>query len=298
VSKDDLEEMPIEEILQYISTTFGTNHYVALNGVKPVVDGLSSALPQSRIHLGPEEGQVERIRPPPYSPCSSSTSISTSDSPNYQIRVETCSGQTYDFDHLIFALPAHQTRPLLSGFVKELDAFGSGSAMEMERKRLDDLLCFKFSRSLVINHSDTSVLPPNQEDWRELNIAIGPRSGGGGGGEFKLDRNYVMATHIISNPDGGVILQTTNPTVDIDPEKMLSVSWFERARLTTRCKKVLSRFKGDEGCHQGLSSIWFAGSWVGEGIPLLEGCVTSAEEVVGRILLSEGGKKLISHWNK
>jgi len=35
---------------------------------------------------------------------------------------------------------------------------------------------------------------------------------------------------------------------------------------------------------QGREGIWFVGSWLGEGIPLLEGCVESAEGVVERMM--------------
>ena len=42
-----------------------------------------------------------------------------------------------------------------------------------------------------------------------------------------------------------------------------------------------------EGLGQGNDNIWFVGSWLGEGIPLLEGCVESAETVVEMILSLE-----------
>jgi len=39
-----------------------------------------------------------------------------------------------------------------------------------------------------------------------------------------------------------------------------------------------------EGPAQGAENVWFVGSWVAEGVPLLEGCVVSAEKVVEKIL--------------
>lgn len=39
-----------------------------------------------------------------------------------------------------------------------------------------------------------------------------------------------------------------------------------------------------EGPAQGAENIWFVGSWVAEGVPLLEGCVVSAEKVVEKLL--------------
>ena len=45
-----------------------------------------------------------------------------------------------------------------------------------------------------------------------------------------------------------------------------------------------------DGWGQGLHNIWFVGSWVGSGIPLLEGCVESAEAVVEMVRLREMGE--------
>ena len=39
-----------------------------------------------------------------------------------------------------------------------------------------------------------------------------------------------------------------------------------------------------EGERQGAENVWFVGSWVAEGVPLLEGCVVSAERVVEKLL--------------
>jgi len=36
--------------------------------------------------------------------------------------------------------------------------------------------------------------------------------------------------------------------------------------------------------------MWFVGSYIGDGIPLLEGCVESAEMVVAMLLDREDGK--------
>jgi hypothetical protein len=42
---------------------------------------------------------------------------------------------------------------------------------------------------------------------------------------------------------------------------------------------------------QGRDGIWFVGSWAADGVPLLEGCVESAEDVIGEIVVMEGGIK-------
>jgi len=107
-----------------------------------------------------------------------------------------------------------------------------------------------------------------------------------------------MATHIISrtHPHLGpnvVLLQTTNPTVEVEEGKVVSRSWFERVKVTKGSKVALEGFllpagegggRGRRGRYQGIEGVWFCGSWCAEGIPLLEGCVRSAERVVEALL--------------
>lgn len=89
-----------------------------------------------------------------------------------------------------------------------------------------------------------------------------------------------------------LLLQTTNPLVQIDPSKVLSSAWYERAAVSSESKAVLGRFLLDEtgGDSQGIDGVWFCGSWCAEGIPLLEGCVTSALQVVRALVEREGGR--------
>ena len=73
---------------------------------------------------------------------------------------------------------------------------------------------------------------------------------------------------------------------------MLSQTWFERFLPTLESSRVRREVFFREGWGQGNNNIWFVGSWLGEGIPLLEGCVESAEDVVDMILSKEKqGKK-------
>lgn len=71
--------------------------------------------------------------------------------------------------------------------------------------------------------------------------------------------------------------------------------------MSVSSKKVLSRFilsptgkgEGEKGDLQGIDGIWFCGSWCAEGLPLLEGCVTSSERAVRAIARIEGAKSVI-----
>lgn len=118
------------------------------------------------------------------------------------------------------------------------------------------------------------------------------------------------------------VLQTTNPIVPIDAKHVLSSTWFSRAFATAESQAVLGRFllsstsspspsssstpsssssssslQGRSLGHPTTSSstattattggVWFVGSYVATGFPLLEGCVSSAENVVRALVRQE-----------
>jgi hypothetical protein len=131
----------------------------------------------------------------------------------------------------------------------------------------------------------------------------------------RLKKEYIMATHDLSilhpncrspSPNNAPLLQTTNPTVSIEESTIVSSQVFERAKLTLESKETLKQFMkypnssnhhtGNSSkdsvssstttttkCFQGLGGIYFVGSWAAEGIPLLEGCVVSAERAVNAL---------------
>jgi hypothetical protein len=121
-------------------------------------------------------------------------------------------------------------------------------------------------------------LPTSQQDHRDLNLvrcptpppaSASPSEKAGALNHFPPtpDESFTMATHIMRCP---------NPIVPIDPSKVLSVAKLERALPTAESTANLSRLHD----LQGSSGLWFVGAYAWEGIPLLEGCVASAEEVV------------------
>jgi hypothetical protein len=122
------------------------------------------------------------------------------------------------------------------------------------------------------------------------------------------------------------IYQTTNPTISPRTEKILSVAVLERCILKVDAKKALKELVVEEkdwtrwpwstrsrlGPLQGkgrwrsssslqenqLPGLWFCGAYVHGGIPLLEGCVASARNVVENgICVLEGARGTID-WTK
>ena len=71
---------------------------------------------------------------------------------------------------------------------------------------------------------------------------------------------------------------------------ILSETWFERYLPSLESLKTRKELFGWHGWAQGTDKIWFVGSHIGEGIPLLEGCIESAEMVVEMLLEREDGK--------
>lgn len=211
-------------------------------------------------------------------------------------------------DHIVFATQADQAARLLSMLPEHSE---STQAVISALKR------FTYVRTLVVTHTDTSVLPPAHTDRRDLNLAVfAPSSSSISPPPFEpsseddlcLPSTSVQTTHIISHPAASSsrpVFQTTNPIVPIGPSDILSSTWFSRAFVTKRSQAVLGRFlfhgrkkRRPERTLQGLplgaqamarkGGVWFTGSYLAPGIPLLEGCVTSAEGVVYELLRQEG----------
>lgn len=295
----------------YIVDTFGASHYVAEVGVQQVVRRLAAPFPLEAIHLGCTITSIARAS-------SSGLSLSLSDGPTLP-----------PFNHLIFATQANQAASLLASSslppTPELDSL------------IHALQEFTYVSTLVVNHTDESILPPLEADRRDLNLASIEVASSASerkedredrGTRERMPRSSVQATHIIGRThprlgglgvgvgvgvEGGgrggkplLLLQTTNPLVPIKPDHVLSSTWYERAAVSKGSKTVLPLFlpspssssssshkANTEGPMQNLlPGIWFCGSWCAEGIPLLEGCVSSAMEVVRGVVKSEGGREV------
>ncbi|KAF9303077.1 hypothetical protein BGZ74_004396 [Mortierella antarctica] len=128
--------------------------------------------------------------------------------------------------------------------------------------------------------------------------------------------NSAMATHIMNNTASSLgsttkFLQTTNPIFQPRPDTVISSAWFERAvvnpesmkavdelneLMDQQAERVLSSSSSSsspsEGKAQMSDRVWFVGSYAYPGIPLLEGCVVSAVQVMERIMSSERGHAL------
>ncbi|KAI8987992.1 hypothetical protein BDF20DRAFT_853270 [Mycotypha africana] len=321
---------PASEILEYMAMGLNQASYVCAGGVQQVVRAMSA--PLKHVHLATEI-----------------TSIQANPDPNHRFLLIDQHHNTYPIDHIIFATQGNQSLRLLEGLVDVLrqqqpppppqqQQTATSVAIEPVLEQINMLKTFVYNTALVINHTDTRVLPSNPSHWKALNLAMVDKTVK----THTMDKRLIvpfphettMATHILNythptplslpaarqaqedKESEGLLMQTTNPCVAVDPSKVLSIAWFERATVTLESKKALQKLftfapsptkretssEDDEDVQlaacQGNQGLWFVGSYCWRGIPLLEGCVASAEYVVKKGLASCEQLNIHVPWSK
>jgi predicted NAD/FAD-binding protein len=276
----------------YIWVTLGSHHYVVQHGVRDVASRLARSVPH--IHLS-----------------STIVSILADPSDSSKLCIHTTEGTYSGFSHLIIATQANNGVPLLTSYYSSLPDDTSEHRQTLE-ELIQCLKSFQYRKTVVVNHTDESFLPPDQRDRRDLNLVQGIKqeSDEKQFDPFTVPMSYTMATHVLSNMEEGPIYQTTNPIVPPRQDSVLSVAILERAVLTAESKAALRLLSQREegkwpfttystslGRLQGAGrlqcaakpGIWICGSYAHSGIPLLEGCVASARNIVEQgILRCEG----------
>lgn len=304
VQAQSVLESPVADIFDYVALTFGRSHYTVAEGVQEVERRISEPFEKELVHVDCTVTSLERSQG------------------NGKVKVVT-SEETYDgFDQVVLATQANQSAVFVDSYIKSLN----GPQQCQEKQRLQEmcnrLKTFKYEDSQVVNHTDRSILPADQADWRDLNLVSPGESSRGMEKTAKdkqsrptlSDDTHTMASHIIHHCQSPstptlppLIIQTTNPlsTLQPDPSTVLSVSNFERAVLTLegnssqgglfdwRRSPTSKAWDLQLGALQGTGDgdvgpgIWVCGSW-SPGIPLLEGCVVSSRLVVDAMLNQKG----------
>lgn len=259
---------------------------------------IASPIPLHNIHLNAE---VNALAANPLNPSTVSVCFGTAHTTKSE--VQTITG----FSHVVLATPTQRSAHLLQSLASNLP---EGSALHaLFEQASHKLNLFRTRKTVVITHRDESVLPSHPNDWRDLNLVLGPSNlvphDEKTSNTVPLTPGCAMATHIFPTPSGPPLCQTTNPVISPFSQSILSQSVLDRSVLTIESKGARDSFcqpLGDgsqwtQGDLQGLqinegeksqSRIWLCGAWAYGGIPLLEGCVGSAEIVVEGILRAEG----------
>ncbi|KAI9008951.1 hypothetical protein CLU79DRAFT_775987 [Phycomyces nitens] len=300
-------DYPAADILEYMAMGLFQESYVVNSGVKQVVQRLSE--PLENIHLNTH---ITHIRP------GTVRRLALADN----------HGQVHEFDHVIFATQGNQALPILQEMRRHLftekstaDEYSEWKVQKDIQEDLESqihmLEQFSYDTSIVINHTDTSLLPQYPADWKALNLATVDPSVPPSKSRYVIPfpHQTTMTTHILNMTHTAaatvesaetLYLQTTNPCIPPNESQILSCSWFERATVTIASKKAVQKYlfepiKDDHnitrlGQSQGKNGFWFVGSYCWKGIPLLEGCVASADMVVREGIASMEGVSLEPVW--
>ena len=227
------------------------------------------------------------------------------------------------FRHIILATQAVRAIPLLTSYLGSLPS----NKLDHVKAVQDQIQClksFQYRQSVVVNHTDNSLLPDDERDIRDLNLITLNRNSNyeNLSEKFRASSGYTMTTYVLPRPEGypknePQVYQTTSPIIEPKKDCILSEATLERAIVTMESKKALAslfvsetrrwwqcryqattRLGAAQGARDGDSpGIWICGSYAHSGIPLLEGCVISARNVVEQgILKSEGVQWVHKPW--
>ncbi|MGK0247412.1 MAG: putative NAD/FAD-binding protein [Oleispira sp.] len=175
------------------------------------------------------------------------------------INLQLATGEHYSFDHVVIATqPQH----------------ASAMITEAHPELADHLKQIKFATSEMVVHRDISIYP---RPWQELSPVC-----------YSVDKDQQrpMATVCLNKSMPSVkeclpVFQTWNPTTSIEPEKTLARVTFERPVMSF---ETLRHIKDIQGSMDNADNrIWFCGSYLGGGIPLLEAGVRSSLQVANKL---------------
>ncbi|KZT50410.1 FAD/NAD(P)-binding domain-containing protein [Calocera cornea HHB12733] len=286
---EDVWRYPAEEILEYIYLTIGTHHYTVPGGSAQVISRITKDLPEAQIHLSCSVASLSR---------SWKTGLTD---------LVTSTGTHEGFAHVVLATQAHFAAHLLDGLLFSDSPEGEVRALQQCARLVPQ------ARAEVVTHTWPGLLPIDAADERDLNLVTFSTPHAGTAEERTAAagarKQPIMATHVVplpacTHPSQPPVYQTTNalpvPGLHIPEQHVLARTVFARAYVDLPSKAAIerqlldvrrTRWRGREvraaGRAQGrggAQGVWLVGSWVGGGIPLLEGCVQSAELVVDGIV--------------
>ncbi|KAK8850379.1 hypothetical protein IAR55_004297 [Kwoniella newhampshirensis] len=294
MTSSDVYSLPARVLLEYVHSTLGTDHYHFANGFSAADVARSLSAPirgqgDGHVRLNTEITGLEYaigggVR----------VTLRTGDREEEGLRV----------DKVVLATQASVAKTLLRGLEASLKDWGE----EKEKVRVGKIRAaleqVQYRETIVITHRDTSILPA-EPDQRPINLFLpsvpssstppkspssitlsdSPPSEKPATPFFPPSKGiYTMATQIMPSPKGDAesVLQTTNPVVALDPERILGISNLERALPLKRPTDTLNDLRP---CSRN-ALVYLVGSYAYPGIPLLEGCVGSARVAVEGLLAS------------
>jgi predicted NAD/FAD-binding protein len=171
----------------------------------------------------------------------------------------TWDGGAARFDQVVLATQANQAARMLdAGFAREREA--------LER--------FGYESSEVVVHTDPRLAPRDRRHWAPVNMVIDPQ------GDRPMATIWMNRVQP-SLAGGSPVFQTWNPIVEPGASRVYARASFERPIVNARAlegARLVERLHGDRD-----RRLWFAGSYLGPGIPLLESATATAATVAAQI---------------
>lgn len=163
------------------------------------------------------------------------------------------------FDHVVIATQANQAARLLDG------------AFRREKEALEK---FAYESSEVTVHTDARLAPAERRHWAPVNLV---RS---------REHDKPMATIWLNRVqpalrDASPVFQTWNPIIPARPETIRARAAFERPLVNIASlagARTVAQLHAEPG-----RRLWFCGSYLGPGIPLLESAAATAARVAAAI---------------
>ena len=149
-----------------------------------------------------------------------------------------CSDGLFQFDKVIFATHADQTRKLLT---------------DINTQESEILSAFPFQNNRAVVHSDPTFLPKRKKLWSAWNYASSNNT------------NQVSVSYLLNKlqqlPTQMPVIVTLNPHKEVDPKKVHRVINYEHPIFDNATNSAQSRMKEI----QGLGGIYHTGAWQGYG---------------------------------
>lgn len=169
-------------------------------------------------------------------------------------------GNEHHFDHVVIATQANHVQKFLADMTPA------------EKIMLDS---FTYEPCEVVIHTDESLMPRNRSTWSAINFMVDDSH------QYPYATGWMNAMHSDLTPQDDPIFHTLNPMVDIDPQKEVARTQFERSIVTQESLTALNTLNTLHNDPQ--RRVWFAGSYAAYGIPLQESAVKSSVNVAKRL---------------
>ncbi|KAK0532159.1 hypothetical protein OC834_002711 [Tilletia horrida] len=201
---------PCAEVLEFTALAFGVSNYRVATGVHAVVTALTARMDPDTLHLN---STIVEMRPSPTRAGAVLLKVSQAAEDGQQSPTVS---EHDGYDYVIFALQANQTARILRDYEAVLATdrtVAFDKRQQRHREHLRDVITnlehFFYERSVVINHTDTRMLPP-EGDRCDLNLISPARSSS----QLASADNYIQRgdAHITSDEEdeGAVDLYLRN----------------------------------------------------------------------------------------